>query len=144
MADINNDGYPDIFTTDMLPGDDYRLKTTTSFENIDVFRLKQRSGFYTQFTQNTMQLNNGNGKFLDIANYSGVDASDWSWGGLMFDADNDGYTDLYVCNGINRDVTDQDFIDFFANDVIQKMVMTGKKDEVDDIVKKMPSTPHSK
>lgn len=143
MADINNDGYPDIFTTDMLPGDDYRLKTTTSFENIDVLKIKQQSGFYNQFTQNTMQLNNGNGKFLDIANYSGVAASDWSWGGLMFDADNDGYNDLYICNGINRDVTDQDFIDFFANDVIQKMVMTGKKDEVDDVINKMPSNPVS-
>src|SRR5438034_3070431 len=40
LADVNNDGYPDLFTTDMLPADDYRLKTTTSFENIDVYRLK--------------------------------------------------------------------------------------------------------
>lgn len=141
MADINNDGYPELFTTDMLPGDDYRLKTTTSFENIDVYNLKVHSGFYHQFTQNTLQLNNGNGRFLDIANYSGVDATDWSWGGLMFDADNDGYTDLYVCNGIYLDVTDQDFIDFFANDVIQKMVLTGKKDEVDEVISKMPSNP---
>ncbi|MEX6688394.1 FG-GAP-like repeat-containing protein [Danxiaibacter flavus] len=141
MGDINNDGYPDIFVTDMLPDDEYRLKTTTSFENIDVYRLKEKSGFYEQFQQNTLQLNNKNGKFSEIGFYSGVAASDWSWGGLMFDADNDGNNDIYVCNGINRDLTDQDFIDFFANNVVQRMVMTGEKEDVDDIISKMPSHP---
>jgi hypothetical protein len=141
MADINNDGYTDIFTTDMLPDDDYRLKTTTSFENIDVNRLKVNSGFYHQYMQNNLQVNNKNGKFLETGYYSGVAASDWSWGGLIFDADNDGLSDIYVCNGIYHDVTDQDFIDFFANDVIQRMAMTGEKDEVNQIIKKMPSHP---
>ncbi|HEX8279181.1 MAG TPA: FG-GAP-like repeat-containing protein, partial [Segetibacter sp.] len=91
--------------------------------------------------QNTLQVNNKNGNFLESARYSGVASSDWSWGGLMFDADNDGLSDLYVCNGIYHDVTDQDFIDFFANDVIQRMVMTGQKDEIDSIINKMPSRP---
>ena len=141
MGDVNNDGYPDIFTTDMLPDDDYRLKTTSLFDNIDVYRLKEKLGFYHQFMQNTLQLNNKNGKFMDIAYYGGIAASDWSWGGLMFDMDNDGYNDLYVCNGINHDVTNQDFIDFFANDIIQKMALTGKKEEVEEIIKKMPSYP---
>lgn len=138
MGDINNDGYPDIFTTDMLADDDYRLKTTSSFDNIDVYRLKQKSGFYEQFQQNTLQVNNKHGKFLDAAYYGGVAASDWSWGGLLFDADNDGLTDLYICNGINNDLTNQDFIDFFANDIVQRMVMTGKKDEVNAVISKMP------
>jgi hypothetical protein len=141
IGDINNDGYPDIFTTDMLPDDDYRLKTTSSFDNIDVYRLKERLGFYHQFMQNSLQLNTGDGKFKDIAQYSGVSASDWSWGALMFDMDNDGLNDLYICNGINHDVTNQDFIDFFANDVIQKMVLTGVKEEIEGIIKKMPSFP---
>lgn len=141
IADINNDGHPDIFTTDMLPGDDQRLRTTTSFENWDVNQLKVRSGFYNQFQQNTLQVNNGAGKFLETAFYSGVAATDWSWGGLIFDADNDGLSDLYVCNGIFHDVTDQDFIDFFANDVIQNMVMTGQKEDVDQIIQRMPSRP---
>ncbi|OLY91093.1 VCBS repeat-containing protein [Cnuella takakiae] len=141
IADINNDGHPDIFTTDMLPGDDLRLRTTTSFENWDVNQLKVRSGFYNQFQQNTLQVNNGGGKFLETAFYSGVAATDWSWGGLIFDADNDGLSDLFVCNGIYHDVTDQDFIDFFANEVIQNMVLTGKKDEVDGVIGKMPSRP---
>ena len=59
----------------------------------------------------------------------------------MFDADNDGLTDIYVCNGIYHDVTDNDFIDFFANDIIQEMVMTGKKEQVDSIIARMPSVP---
>ena len=141
MADINNDGHQDIFVTEMLPDDDFRLKTTTSFENVDVQRFKEKSGFYHQYMQNTLQLNTGNGKFCEIAQYAGVAASDWSWGALMFDADNDGFQDIYVCNGIYNDVTNQDFIDFFANDVVQRMVMTGKKEEIEEIIRKMPSVP---
>lgn len=141
MQDINNDGKTDIFTTDMLPDNDYRLKTNTSFEGYEVFRLKQNQGFYNQFTQNSLQVNNGTGKFLETAFYSGVAASDWSWGALMFDADNDGLSDIFVCNGIYRDVTDQDFIDFFANEVVAQMAMSGKKEEVGKVIEKMPSVP---
>jgi len=141
LADINNDGYPDIFNTDMLPLDNYRLKTTGAFDHIDLYRSKIKSGLYYQYVKNCLQLNNGNGKFLEIGNYSGVSATDWSWGALMFDADNDGYTDIYVCNGVNRDVTNLDFLNFFANDVVQKMVLGGKKEGVAEILKKIPRTP---
>ncbi len=140
-GDVNNDGHPDIFTTDMLPGDDKRLKTTSSFDNFDTYQFKKKQGFYEQIQQNALQINNGNGKFAETAHYSGVAASDWSWGALMFDADNDGYTDIYVCNGIYKDVTDQDFIDFFANDVIQTMAASGEKQSMQSIVDSMPSVP---
>ncbi len=139
IGDINNDGYPDIFTTDMLPGDDYRMKTTLSFEDINVYRIKQKQGFYHQFFQNTLQLNNKNGMFCDVANYAGVSATDWSWGGLMFDMDNDSRLDLYVCNGINHDLINQDFLDFSASDIVQKMQETGKKEDLNAIIDKMPS-----
>lgn len=141
MNDINNDGFPDIFTTDMLPDDDYRLKANSSFEGYEVFQQKLNLGFYYQFTQNALQVNNRNGKFSETGFYSGVAASDWSWGALMFDADNDGLTDIYVCNGIYHDVTDQDFIDFFADEVMQQMVLRGKKEEINNIIKRMPSNP---
>ncbi|MEZ4899251.1 MAG: VCBS repeat-containing protein [Saprospiraceae bacterium] len=141
MADINNDGYPEVFVTEMLPDNDYRMKTTTLFEQYSTFQLKQSRDFYNQFMQNTLQLNNQDSSFSEIAYYSGVAASDWSWGALLFDMDNDGYRDIYICNGILQDVTDQDFRDFFANEVIQKMVMTGKKEELQEILSKMPSKP---
>ena len=141
MADINNDGKADIFVTDMLPEPDERLKTTTSFDNYDLFTRKLNLDFFTQYMQNTLQLNNGDNKFLEIANYAGVAKTDWSWGALLFDMDNDGYKDIYVCNGIYHDLTNQDFVDFFANDLMQKMVITGKKDQMESIINKMPSTP---
>lgn len=141
IQDINNDGHPDIFTTDMLPGDDYRLKTNTTFEGYEVFDLKRRSGFYNQYTQNALQVNDGQGRFLETAFFSGVAASDWSWGALLFDADNDAMTDILVCNGIYRDVTDQDFIDFFANDVVRQMAANGVKQDIASVIDRMPSVP---
>jgi len=141
LADINNDGYPDIFTTDMLPADDYRLKTTSSFDSYDLYRKKELQGFYHQFQQNALQVNNRNGKFMETGYYSGVSASDWSWGALIFDADNDGLNDIYVCNGIYKDVIDQDFIDFFSNILYQKMAISGEKEEMQKIVDSMPSVP---
>ncbi|MEO8821582.1 MAG: VCBS repeat-containing protein [Ginsengibacter sp.] len=141
IGDINNDGYPEIFTTDMLPSDPYRLKTMGSFDNFNLFDNKVKAGFSYQYPKNCLQLNNGDGEFVDIANITGLSATDWSWGALMFDANNDGYNDIYVCNGVNRDVTNLDFMDFFANDVIQKMILTGKKESVDEVVKKIPRTP---
>ena len=140
-ADVNNDGLPDIFTTDMLPSDDVRLKTTSSFDNYDTYQFKKKQGFYEQIQQNALQINQGNNKFVETAHYSGVAASDWSWGALMFDANNDALQDIFVCNGIFKDVTDQDFIDFFANDVIQKMAISGQKQNMQSIVDSMPSTP---
>jgi enediyne biosynthesis protein E4 len=141
MADINNDGFSDICVIDMLPEGDTRLKRTTDFENYDIYNLKVERDFYHQFLQNTLQLNNGNETFSEIAFYSGVAQTDWSWGPLIFDMDNDGYLDIFVTNGIYQDLTDQDFIDFFANKIVQKMIISGIKEEVDSIFKKMPSVP---
>lgn len=141
MADVNNDGKADIFVTDMLPEPDERLKTTTNFENYDLFTRKVNLDFYNQFMQNTLQINSDNNQFFEIANHAGVAKTDWSWGALLFDMDNDGYKDIYVCNGIYNDLTNQDFVDFFANEFLQKMIVTGKKEEIQTIISKMPSTP---
>ena len=141
IADVNNDGYSDIFTTDMLPLSDFRIKTTGAFDDIDMFNRKIGAGFYYHYVKNCLQLNGPSGNFKDIGNYAGVSASDWSWGALMFDMDNDGWNDILACNGVNHDVTDLDFMNFFANDVIQKMILTGRKDEVDQVLKQIPKTP---
>ena len=141
MADLNNDGKPEVFVTDMLPEGDERLKNTSDFERYDVYQLKQRKDFYHQYMQNTLQLNNGDHTFSEIAFYSGVSSTDWSWGALLFDMDNDGYRDIYVCNGIYHDLTNQDFMDFFAAEIYQKMAISGVKTSQDSIINKMPSVP---
>lgn len=142
LRDINNDGWLDLYVTDMLPKDDYRLKTTASFDDINLRRLKLEKGFYNQYMHNTLQINKGK-KFKEVAFNAGVAASDWSWGALMFDADNDQYTDIFVCNGIYHDVIDLDFMDFFANDLMQQMVLTGIKEDMNNVIDKMPSHPLS-
>ena len=141
IADINNDGHNDIFITDMLPEKEQRVKSVMEFEGYNVFNLKQNKDFGQQYIQNTLQLNNGNGTFSEVAYYSGVDATDWSWAGLMFDMDNDGLKDIFITNGINHDLTDLDFVDFFANEIVQKMALTGKKESIDSIISKMPIKP---
>lgn len=141
IADINNDGHNDIFITDMLPEPEQRVKSVMEFEGYTIFDLKQDKDFFQQYIQNTLQLNNGNGTFSEVAYYSGIDATDWSWAGLMFDMDNDGLKDIFVTNGINHDLTDLDFVDFFANEIIQKMALTGKKESIDSIINKMPIKP---
>ncbi|RYY57226.1 MAG: VCBS repeat-containing protein, partial [Chitinophagaceae bacterium] len=126
IMDINNDGHLDIFTTDMLPEDDYRLKTVSRFDDYDVQAAKLNNDFHHQVQANCLQLNNGDGTFREIACYAGVEATDWSWGALSFDFDNDGWKDIYVSNGVSRDLTDQDFLDFFsAADTRQRAVDSG-------------------
>ncbi len=139
MADINNDGYQDIYVADMLQEEDKRLKELADFEGYDLYQLKLSRDFYHQYMQNTLQLNNGNNTFSEIAFLGGVAQTDWSWSPLIFDMDNDGFKDIFVTNGLNRDLTDQDFMNYFANGVIQKMALTGKKEEIETIVAKMPS-----
>src|SRR2546426_5381358 len=72
IADVNNDGWPDIYVVDMLPEDEHRLKTTTSFEDWHRLQAEVRNGFHYQFTRNMLHLNNGNGTFSDIGQLAGV------------------------------------------------------------------------
>ena len=140
MRDINNDGLQDIFVTDMMPRSDYRIKTTSSFDDTNLRRLKVEQGFYHQYMHNTLQLNTTCG-FKDISFHTGTAATDWSWGALMFDMNNDGWCDLYVCNGVYNDVIDLDFMDFFASEIYQKMALSGDKKDIFQIIDKMPSVP---
>ncbi len=115
IADINNDGWLDIYVADMLPEDDYRLKTTSTFEGWESYQNKLRNDYHHQFMRNTLQLNNGNGLFSEIGQLAGVARTDWTWGVIIADFDLDGHKDIHVENGIFRDVTSQDYISFLAN-----------------------------
>jgi hypothetical protein len=140
MVDINNDGNLDVFTTDMLPEGDYRLKTTTKFDEYDVYNAKLKSDFHHQFTQNCLQLNNGDGTFSEIANFAGVNATDWSWGALSFDFNNDGWKDIFVSNGISRDLTNQDFLAYFSSLEVKDQIRKGGV-KIKELLDKMPKTP---
>ena len=140
MADINNDGDLDIFTTDMLPEGDTRLKITTKFDTYNVQNSKLNNDFHHQFTANCLQLNNGDGTFSEIAPLAGIEATDWSWGALAFDFNNDGWKDLFVSNGISKDLTDQDFLDYFSSDEAVNQVKNGGFN-IKFFLDKMASTP---
>ncbi len=140
MADINNDGFLDVFTTDMLPENDYRLKTTTKFDEYDVYNAKLKNSFHHQFTTNCLQLNNGDGTFSEIANLAGVNATDWSWGALCFDFNNDGWKDIFVSNGLSRDLTNQDFLSYFSSDEVRAQIKNGGF-QAKKLLDKMPKTP---
>lgn len=141
IADINNDGYLDIFVTDMLPGDDRRLKTTSVFEGYNLADLKIKQGFWHQYMRNNLQLNNGDGTFSEIGQFSGVHATDWSWGALIFDMDNDGLKDIFVANGIAKDLTDQDFVEFLGDRNTMQQMLEGKKFDAKEFIDKISSVP---
>ncbi|MDC1226239.1 VCBS repeat-containing protein [Algibacter sp.] len=139
MADINNDGYNDIFVTEMLPSDYERLKTVTTFEDWNKYQLKVNNGYYHQFTRNTFQLNNKNNSFSEIGRLSGVEASDWSWGALIFDMDNDGLKDLFISNGIYRDLTNQDYLQYISNEEVSKSMMINNEVDYAKLIEIIPS-----
>jgi len=139
IADMNNDGYPDIFTLDMLPEDNHRQKMLMSPNNYEKDELMLRSGFYFQEMRNMLQVNNGNGTFSELGQLAGISNSDWSWAPLIADYDNDGFKDIYITNGYIRDYTDMDFIKFM-NDYMQNNRGNIHRQNVLDIVHKMPSS----
>ncbi|WP_204743182.1 VCBS repeat-containing protein [Pseudocnuella soli] len=128
MADINNDRKPDIFVTEMLPETEDRMKVNTTHQSWDKYQLDLQYDYYHQFTRNMLQLNQGNGKFTDIGRFSGVSATDWSWGALIMDMDNDGLKDIFVANGIFQDLTNQDYIQYISNENFFQQVVSGKAD----------------
>jgi len=138
VADINNDGYTDIITLDMLPEDNRRQKLLVAPDEYSKFDLNVRSGFYYQYMRNMLQLNNGDDTFSEIGQYAGISNTDWSWSALLADFDNDGWKDLYVTNGYKRDYTNQDFINYMDNFVEQRGRL--KREDVMEIVGNMPSS----
>jgi enediyne biosynthesis protein E4 len=139
MADINNDGHLDIFSTDMLPPDNYRLKAATKFDDYYLGDLRFMNSFHYQMVQNCLQVNQGDGSFQETAFFSGVAATDWSWGALVFDMNLDGQKDIFVSNGVYNDITDSDFVDFIADPAeIKKIVEEKGKYDFRDFVKYLP------
>ena len=127
IADLNNDGFLEIFVTDMLPSNNARVKTVTTFDSWERYRHSVNNGYWHQFTRNTLQFNNGDGTFSEIGRYAGLHASDWSWAALMFDFQNDGLKDVFISNGIFQDLTNQDFLTFASKEEVVMRIISGKQ-----------------
>ncbi|WP_051957512.1 VCBS repeat-containing protein [Altibacter lentus] len=110
IADFNDDGFLDIMVVDMVAEDNYRIKTNMSGMNPEKFYRAVNNGFHYQYMTNTLQMNNGNGTFSDVAKMSGVSNTDWSWAPLWADFDNDGKKDLFVTNGLRKEARNNDFV----------------------------------
>jgi hypothetical protein len=111
-ADFNDDGYMDIFTLDMLPTTNYKIKQMYIGTNIHIDELYERKNYEPQYMRNTMQINHAGVYFSDISQVANLDATDWSWSVLFADFDNDGMKDVAFTNGFMRDITDHDFAHF--------------------------------
>ncbi len=138
ISDINNDAYPDIMVLDMLPQDEYVLKSSAGEDSYEIYKMKLDFGFNKQFTKNTLQLNNGNNSFSEISQMLGIHATDWSWSTLIEDFDLDGNNDVYVTNGIVKRPNDMDYISFLSNEEISGGLVQNPGLKNIDLLKKMP------
>lgn len=139
LADINNDGLIDIFTLDMLPEDNRRQKLLMAPDNYEKFDFMVNVGFHHQYMRNMLHINNGNGTFSEVGQVAGISNTDWSWAPLFADFDNDGWKDLYVTNGYQRDYTNLDFLKYMG-DFIQTHQGSLKRQNILQLVEKIPAS----
>lgn len=123
VADINNDGWPDLMSLDMLPEDEAVVKASEGDDNFQTLKLRtERYGYYYQFTRNMMYINQKDNVFTETALLSGVAATDWSWSVLMEDYNQDGNQDIFISNGIPKRPNDLDFIKFASSEKIKNKI----------------------
>ena len=109
FADINNDLLPDLLVLEMAAEDHVRSKKNMATMSTGNFNALVENKYHRQYMVNTLQLNNGNGQYSEIAQLSGLAKTDWSWSPLLADFDNDGFKDVFITNGILKDMANQDF-----------------------------------
>ncbi|MFN8210647.1 MAG: VCBS repeat-containing protein [Bacteroidales bacterium] len=139
IADINNDSWPEIFVTEMTPEDNSRRKTKALFDTWETYNKKISTGYHHQFERNVLQLNNHNGTFSEIGRFSGVSTTDWSWGALIMDLDNDGWKDIFVANGIYKDLLDRDYLDIYSDPTVMRSMIRTEDKAILKIIDKIPS-----
>ncbi len=121
VADVNEDGLPDIISLDMAPEDEVVLKSSEGDDTYQTLKMRtQQYGYHYQFTRNMLYVSNPDAPFTETALLSGIASTDWSWSALFGDYDQDGHQDLFISNGIPKRPNDLDFIRFVSSDAIQK------------------------
>lgn len=139
-ADLDNDLNPDIIVTEMLPETLSRQKNKQVYESYDKFLLASSKGYHKQYPRNALQRNLGN-SFYEVSRQLGLSASEWSWAALIFDMDNDGYKDIYISNGIFKDLLDRDYLTYEANDERIGQILRSEEENITDLIDLMPSKP---
>ena len=139
IADLNNDGFVEIYVTEMTAKNNRRRKSKTVYQSWEVYQSAVKNGYHHQFARNTLQLNNQNGTFSEIGRYAGVDRTDWSWGALIFDMNGDGWNDIFVANGIYKDLLDRDYLEFYLNPRNVRNLFDETEQGVEALIDKMPS-----
>lgn len=138
IDDLNNDGKMDIISLDMLPEDLYTYKTSGLEYPYQIYASYLKNGYAPQYMQNTLHLNIDGQNFSETAFLSGIAATEWSWSPLVADFDNDGYKDIYITNGILGATNDMDFINFIANETIQKQLNKEMSQKEMAFIKEIP------
>lgn len=115
VGDIDNDGFQDLITLDMLPEEHKRRKLMSGAHSYEIFQLAERFGYGQQHMRNMLHKNNGDSTYGEIGQMAGVDRTDWSWAPLFADYNNDGANDLFITNGYGKDITDMDFVKYRKN-----------------------------
>ena len=139
IADINNDGFLDIFQADMDSDDNRRQKANMASMNPRLFYETVLYGFHYQYMHNSLQLNSGlttEGvpQFSNISRLTGTSSTDWSWAPVFADFDNDGLKDLFVTNGTRREVNNKDFFNHIDDEKYKNLSRLEK-------IKLIPSEP---
>ena len=135
FADINNDGLLDLFVLDMAPNNHFRSKVYMKSMDVNKFHAMSDNGFHYQYMQNTLQLNNGNNSYSEIAQLSGIGISDWSWAPLFFDIDLDGHKDLFVTNGIKENFLYNDL----QSDIAKKQNELQRSINLEELLELVPT-----
>ncbi len=102
VADLDRDGQDEFFVVDMLSREHARRMVQLG----DRHGVASQPGVFVdrpQYMRNTLFWNRGDGTYAEVAAFAGLEASEWSWTPVFLDVDLDGYEDLLISNGHERD-----------------------------------------
>jgi len=143
FADLDNDGFSELFVTEMLPDSLHRRKSKTVYEPWNKYVIAVGNGYHHQFSRNVLQKRIDSEHYLEIGRFSGVSASEWSWGALLFDMNNDGHKDIFIANGISKDLLDRDYLTYTASEENIRRIIQQEKDPIVKLIDLMPSSSFS-